>query len=89
MGRQDPVPRLLLTFSRGSHHLLWLSNNHLNVPTGIQEWSWKLNEGYFLLSREWGTHKCFLHRRPIGPGWAAVRMVQQLFQGLSEPMATI
>lgn len=65
MGNRTGPKAALDCFSLGSHHLPWLSNNRLNVPTRTQAWSWRLNEGIFSVIKEMGDTEMLWAWRPI------------------------
>ena len=51
-------------FSLVSHPFPSLINNCLNLPIGTQGRSWRLNEAYFLYSKNWRTQKSFCAQEP-------------------------
>ena len=67
-GNQDPAPRLhycsLIIPPLSLHPLPSLINSCLNLPIGTQGRSWRLNEAYFLYSKNWGTQKSFCAQEP-------------------------
>ena len=51
-------------FSLVLHPFPSLINNCLNLPIVTQGRSWRLNEAYFLYSKNWGTQKSFCAQEP-------------------------
>ena len=72
---EDPGPcskAALLFFDYSSlslHPLPSSISNCLNLPFGTQGRSWRLNEAYFLQTRNGGHRKGFGPRSPTGPAW--------------------
>ena len=69
-GNKDPVPKLYYCFLTVPpwplHSFPSLISNSLNLPIGTQESSWRLNEAYFLQSRNEGHRKVFMTGCPTG-----------------------
>ena len=69
-GNKDPVPKLYYCFLTVPpwflHSFPSLISNSFNLPIGTQERSWRLNEAYFLQSRNEGHRKVFMTGCPTG-----------------------
>ena len=67
---KDPVPKLYYCFLTvppwSLHSFPSLISASFNLPTGTQERSWRLNEAYFLQSRNEGQRKVFMTGCPTG-----------------------
>ena len=67
---QEPASRLLCCFLPVSplslHPVPFLISNYLNLSFGTQGKSWRLNEAYFLPTRNKGQRKVFVPRIPTG-----------------------
>ena len=71
-GNKDPTPRpysgFLTVPPLSLHPLPSLISKCLNLPLGTQGRPWRLNEPYFLKTRNRGGHrKAFVPRSPTGP----------------------
>ena len=68
MGRKESDMTELLNWSEplSLHLLSSLISNYLNLLIGTQGRSWRLNEAYFLQTRNGGHKKVFVPRSPTG-----------------------
>ena len=70
---QDPAPRLHYSFLTAPplflHSLPSLISNYLNLPLGTLGRSWRLNEAYFLQTRNRGLRKGLYLRGLQGLAW--------------------
>ena len=82
---QDLAPRLhycfLIVLPLSPHLLPSLISNCLNLLIGTQERWWRLNEAYFLQTKNGGHRKAFVPRSPIGS--CLVSLLHSLFYFLS------
>ena len=65
-GSQDPAPRLRCCFSAAPPLSLSLISNYLNLLFGTQERAWRVNEAYFLQTRNRGHRNVSVPRSPMG-----------------------